>query len=101
MKFLAAGLIVILLVFFGINYLMQQAPTPNPAAIQFALDKYINFTPMKWDFEIGKTATTKDGIEARTVIYHILTSEGSQKKEVELRLLFYKVDDEWKTEKVE
>ena len=100
MKFLALGIIVILCFFVGIYFITQQAPTPNAAAIQFALDRYIDFTPMKWDYEFGKESTTTNGTPAKPVIYHITTTEGRKQKEVELTLLFYKVDKEWKTEKL-
>ena len=100
MKLLAASLIVVLCFCFGIYYVTQQAPTPNSAIIQFALDRYIDFTPMKWDYEFGKESTAANGTPAKPVIYHIITTEGRKQKELELTLLFYKEGDEWKTEKL-
>jgi len=101
MKLFALGIIVILCFLGAIYFFTQQAPTPNTAAIQFALDRYIDFTPMKWDYEFGKETVTKDGTPAKPVIYHITTTEGRQQKEVVITLLFYKDGDEWKTEKEE
>jgi hypothetical protein len=101
MEFFIA-VVVILLIFFGVVYTVTKgSPQPTRADIEYALKKYLGYSPIEWDFKFGKETKASNGNPAWPVIYHITTSSvGKGRREIILKLLFYREGYDWKTEKI-
>lgn len=101
MKFFIACIVLLFIVFGAVYMVTKTSPRPTQADIEYALVNTLKYTPIKWDFKFGMETRASNGAPAWPVIFDIITSEGTTKKIVTFKLLFYKEGYEWKTEKIE
>ena len=101
MKFFIACVVLILIIFGVVYKVTKTSPRPTQEDIKYALVNTLKYTPIKWDYKFGRETKASNGAPAWPVIFDITTSEGTTKKIVTLKLLFYMEGVEWKTEKIE
>ena len=94
--------VLVIIISFGIVYNFSKgSPRPNKYALKYGLEKHLDFTPIQWDCDFGKEIIRPDGIPAWPVTYNITTSSVGKDSEImTLKILFYKVGYDWKTEKI-
>ena len=92
---------VVLVIAFslGVVYLMTGgSPQPDKYVISHALEEYMDYKPMQWDWKFGRETTNAEGIPAWPVTYHVTTSSPGKGKEIKMfTLLFWKDGYNWKT----
>ena len=101
MKLFIISVLVIIISVAVVYIVTKGSPKPNKYALKYALEKHLDFTPIQWDCDFGKEVKRPDGTPAWPVTYNITTSSVGKDSEImTLKVLFYKVGYDWKTEKI-
>ena len=94
--------VLVIIISVGVVYnITKGSPRPNKYALQYGLEKHLDFTPIQWNCDFGEEVIRPDGTPAWPVTYNITTSSVGKDNEImTVKVLFYKVGYDWKTEKI-